>query len=78
MNASGSVTPSEEARYTCPKKSSIKVVRGAVVGSSGVMARPKDLWRGYSPPGIQLAELRPSWLSSSRIMRISDAEALTE
>ena len=47
-------------------------------GLSGVIARAKDFWRGYSQPGIQLIELRPSWLSSLHIMRISDAEALTE
>ena len=48
------------------------------MGLSGVMARTKDFWRRYSQPGIQLAELRISWLSSLYIMRISDEEAMTE
>ena len=39
------------ARDTVLKKSPIKVVRGVVVGLSGVMARAKDFWRGYSQPG---------------------------
>ena len=36
MNASGPEAPSSRARDACPKRSAIKVVRGAVVGLSGV------------------------------------------
>ena len=51
---------------------------------SGAMARAKGFMRGYSQPEIQSVELRPSWLPSLHIMRIShitrtaDVEALTE
>ena len=78
MNASGPVDPAARARDTCPKKASIKVVRGAAVGLTGAMARAKDFLRGYSQPGIQSVELRPSWLLSWNVMRVSDVEALTE
>ena len=49
----------EGARHLS-KESSIKVVRGAVVGLSGVMARAKDFWRRCYQPEIQLVSLRPS------------------
>ena len=42
----------------------MKVVRGAVEDLSGVIARSKDLWRGYSQPGTHVGERRPSGLSS--------------
>ena len=50
------------------------IARGGVVDLSGVMARAKDFWRGYSQPGIQLVEQRPSWLSSLQIMKITRRE----
>ena len=78
MNASESVAPPARVRDTFPKKAPIEAVRGAAVGLSGVMVRAKDFTRGYSLPGIQLVELRPSWLSSLYIMRKSDAKTLTE
>ena len=56
----GAEPPSRSARLTCPKHSSIKVVRGEVVGMSGVMVRSKYRWRGYSHPGIHVAERHPS------------------
>ena len=67
----------EGARHL-PKNIYVKLVKDAVVALSDAMARAKDCWRGYSQPGIQLVELRLPWLSSLHIMRISDAEALTE
>ena len=49
MNASGPEAQSSRAHDTCQNTSSIKVVRGAVVGLSGVMAHSKDPRRGVLP-----------------------------
>ena len=76
MNASGPKAPFSRACETCPNKSSIKVVREAVVGLSGVMVRSKYLQRGYSYAGTHVAERRPSGLRSSHSMRILDSQSL--
>ena len=40
------------------------------------MARSKDLWRGHSRLGTQVAERRPSGLSSMNSMRTLDRQDL--
>ena len=80
MNATCPVAPSSRARDSCPKNSSTKVVRGAVVGSSGVMARAKDVRRGYSHPGTHVAERKPAEFSLLLFVlsRMSTSTALVE
>ena len=50
--------------------------KGEFLGLSGVMARSKDLQRGYSHPGIHVAERKSSELRSSHSMRIPDRQDL--
>ena len=76
MHASGPKAPSSRARDTCPKDSSINVVRGTVVSLSGVMARSKDIRRRYSHLGTHVAERKPSELRSSHSMIILDRQDL--
>ena len=59
-----------------PKRSSIKGVRGAVQGLSGVMANSKDLQRGYSHPGTHVAECWSFGLRSSHSIRVPDRKDL--
>ena len=76
MNASGPEAPSWRARATFPKNSSIKEIRGEVVGSSGVMARSMDLWRGYSHPATHVTERKPYEFRSLHSMRMPERQDL--
>ena len=73
---SGPEAPSRTARGTCPNNSSIRLLRGEVVGLSGVMARSKNRRRGYPHPGTHVADHNPSELRSSHSMRIPDRQEL--
>ena len=46
------------------------------MGVSGAMARAKGFLRGNFQPRVQSVEIRPSWLPSLHIMRISEVEAI--
>ena len=48
----------EGARHLPEKKTSIKAVRGAVVGLSGVTARAKDFWGGELPTGDPIGKTK--------------------
>ena len=70
MDVSGPEAAPSKSRDISTDRSSIKVVRGAVVGVPGVMARSRGLWRGYSHPETHVPEHKPSEFRSSYSIKI--------